>query len=202
MKEDRGDVLRSPDAVGSGRRLAGIGLQPGNETLEIIGRHDFLCDNQDWLRREWCDGFEICEKVVRKRIGNAVRYECAPVAERDSVAIVCRPRDPADPDAAPSAGHVFDHYWLAQRCPHALSEYTANRIRARARWERHYDRDGTCRIGLCPRHPRHGRHRGSAGGKMQKISAGKFHGALPEARFLRHQPTRAPHPMRGPCPST
>ena len=33
------------------------------------------------------------------------------------------------------------------------------------------------RIGLRPRDARHGRQRGSARGQMQKLSAGKFHGA-------------------------
>src|SRR5262249_33743182 len=36
------------------------------------------------------------------------------------------------------------------------------------------------RVGLRPRDARHGRQRGSACCQMQKISAGKFHSALPE----------------------
>jgi hypothetical protein len=37
LKEDRCDVLWTPNAHGSGRCLVGVGLQPGGEARETIG---------------------------------------------------------------------------------------------------------------------------------------------------------------------
>ena len=42
------------------------------------------------------------------------------------------------------------------------------------------------RIGLRPSNTRHGRQRGSARGQMKKLSAGKFHLALPFASLFDH----------------
>jgi hypothetical protein len=71
---------------------------------------------------------------------------------------------------------VLDDELLAkpfrQPLPHQACSYVGATARSKA--DDHAHRPG--RIGLRPCHARDGRQRGSAGGQMQKLSAGKFHG--------------------------
>src|SRR5262249_2829009 len=107
----------------------------------------------------------------------------APDADDERVTVGRRARDPADTDAASRAGHIFNDDRLAERRPHAFDQDTTNDI-SRPTWrEWDNDCDGPRRIALRPRDPSRGRPRGSAGGQMQKLSAGKFHFEPPFRSF-------------------
>src|SRR5262249_8129926 len=114
LEVNRADMLRTAHAVGSCRCLVRIDLQPGDESCEIVGRHGFLRDDHERLHCQGRDWLEICQKIIRELIGNAVRSHCAPRTKGERVAIVRCARGPADPDAATCASHVFDHYRLAE----------------------------------------------------------------------------------------
>src|SRR5260370_30344861 len=73
-----------------------------------------------------------------------------------------------------------------------LDEDARERIGGSARRVGHNNCDRSRWIGLRPCDARHGRKRGSAGGQMQKITAGKFHGAYvcspPGSRTVNTEP--------------
>src|SRR5262245_3686312 len=82
--------------------------------------------------------------------------------------------------SATGPSYVLVDELLSERARHWLAGDAGSKVGGPARGKRINDRDGTRRIGLRPCDPRHGRQRGSARCKMEKISAGKFHSALPE----------------------
>ena len=73
--------------------------------------------------------------------------------------------------------------------------------RARASWNRHDHCDATCRIGLCSGHPRHGRHRDSSGGQMQKMTSRNPHGIPSERAAMRIMLRAVPVKRKGRCPA-
>jgi hypothetical protein len=146
LKQDAGDMRsRSRDRL---RRLVGVCLQPGDETLEVVGRHGFLCEDQERIARKQRDRLEILHDVVRKRESCAVRNVGVPLADVEGVAVRRRARDAADADAAAGAANILDDDGLTQRHPHALGEDAGDGIRRPARGERHDHGDWARGIGL------------------------------------------------------
>ena len=66
---------------------------------------------------------------------------------------------------------------------HVFADSAGSKIGRPAGSKRNYHGDRSRRIGLRPRYARYSRERGSARGKMQKISAGKFHFEPPFTSF-------------------
>src|SRR5262245_64206030 len=77
--------------------------------------------------------------------------------------------------SATGPSYVLDDELLSERARHVLADDAGSKVGVPARGKRINDRDGTRRIGLRQRDPRHGRQRASARCEMEKISAGKFH---------------------------
>jgi len=65
---------------------------------------------------------------------------------------------------------------LAEALGELLADQTRDNVGTTPRRLTDNDAHRPRRISLRPRDPRDGRHRGSACGQIQKISAGKFHG--------------------------
>ena len=70
------------------------------------------------VKAETIDELLAAGLAIKKseRVGRGRPIEITRIAITDAGrrALTGRATDPADPDAARSAGHVFDHYWLAQ----------------------------------------------------------------------------------------
>src|SRR5262245_41125335 len=85
------------------------------------------------------------------------------------------PRRTHGGDVAAGSWAVLDNEWLTEPFRQPLADQPCNNIDVGASGESDDDMHRPRRIGLRPSDARHRRQRGSAGGQMQKISAGKFH---------------------------
>jgi hypothetical protein len=56
------------------RRLFGIGLQPGDETSEVVRRQRLPADDHQRIPRHQADRLEIPDEVVGQRIDRAVHH--------------------------------------------------------------------------------------------------------------------------------
>src|SRR5262249_27548824 len=139
-------------------------------------------ENPERRSCEHRDRLEIVEHVVRQSIERAGADMAAPLADDQRIAIGFGTHDPAGTDGAAGPGDVLDQNGLTERCLHAFGERARDNVGRAARWERCDNGDRSRRIGLRPCDARHGRQRGRARWEMQKISAGKFHSALPAFR--------------------
>src|SRR5262249_17867391 len=83
---------------------------------------------------------------------------------------------------ASGARSVLDDEWLPEPLRQPLTHQACDDVARPAGWKTDNDAHRPRRIGLRESKGRGGRQRGSAGGQMQKISAGKFHSALPAFR--------------------
>ncbi len=169
------DELHTSRRDASGR-LVGIGLQPGDQFIQIICRHRFPCKKKIRKRGKRRDGFEIIQHIVWKGIESAVQHMPAQETEVDCIAIGPRAVNSADTDAPVGASHVFDDNWLPKRVFHALGKDSPDHIRGAARrhWNNHRDR--ARRIGLSRCEARECRTDCSGPGELQKSAARKFHG--------------------------
>src|SRR6516162_3197377 len=113
---------------------------------------------------------------------------CGSADHEERIAVCRRTHDRLYTDIATTAGTVLDEELLTEPLRQQLTnEARGNVVHATGcKWEN--DAHRPRRIGLCPRDAREHRQRGSAGGQMEKISAGKFHFeplSLPKTRFVR-----------------
>src|SRR5262249_15917353 len=114
--------------------------------------------------------------LVKTRV-DRVRYRHV----KHRVAIWAGPYGLGRAEVAAASRAVFYDEWLAEPLRKQLAEQPTVHIVRASRGERDDDPYRPRRVGLRPRDPRHGGQRGGARGKMQKISAGKFHLNLPLA---------------------
>src|SRR5215831_18955506 len=96
------------------------------------------------------------------------------------IAIRCGPDDRLGADIAAGAWPVLDDELLPEALGKPLSDQTSHDVGNAAGRISDDNTHRPRRIALRPRDPCHSRQRGSAGGQMQKLSAEKFHGSLPE----------------------
>src|SRR6516165_671054 len=141
------------------------------------------------------DEIEI-EVVIEGRVDR-----CSSIRAKERIAIGGRTDDGLGGDIAGGAGPVLDDEWLTEPLRERLTQQAYEDVRSPARGISNDAAHRPCRIGLRPRDPRDRGPRGSTSGQMQKLSAGKFHGPLPEV-VLGHQPTNRLHPPRGHYPRT
>ena len=172
LQQDAGHLRRRVLVDEGG--LAGIGLQPGDQRLEVVRRQRLLADQELRIDGNQADRLEVLLQVIGEGIDHAANMG-VPLADVDGVAIGRGARDAADGDATAGAADVLDDDRLAERRPHALGQYPRRHVGRAAGGERHYQRNGTRRIGLRPRDARDRRQRGSTRGQIEKISTGKFH---------------------------
>ena len=129
-------------------RLVGIGLQPGDQLLEVVRRQGLATNDQLRVGRDQHDRLEILLQVVVAADRSAVADMGVPLADVDGVAVGRRARDAADADAAAGAADVLDDHRLTERGPHALRQDARHDVGRAARRERHDHRDRPRRIGL------------------------------------------------------
>src|SRR5262249_28360192 len=112
------------------------------------------------------------------------RVDCgSSIRTKERIAVGGRTYDCFGGDIAGGACPVLDDEWLTEPLLERLTHPADEDVRSAA--------TGICsdaakrprRIGLRPSEARHGRQRGSAGGQMQKLSAGKFHFEPPFTSF-------------------
>jgi hypothetical protein len=95
----------------------------------------------------------------------------AGAAEFNRIAVRPRAGSPASTDAPVRSTDVFDDNGLSMRVSNSLGHNSSHDIGGAACSIRYDHGDGARRIGLCKPDPRHGRHGGSAGCHMQKLTA-------------------------------
>src|SRR5262249_53119927 len=100
--------------------------------------------------------------------------------QEERVAVRRRPDDRLGADGAAGSGAVVDHERLAEPLLPPLRQRPRKNVAGAAGGKRHDDTHRPRGIGLRPSKAQDGRQRYSARGQMQKLSAGKFHVALPE----------------------
>jgi hypothetical protein len=99
----------------------------------------------------------------------------------ERVAVGGRARDRLQREIAAGAGPVVDDHRLAEPLRHCLTDEPRDDVGRAAGGNEHDDGYRPRRVGLRLCNARHGRQRGRARCQMQKLSTGKFHGALPLA---------------------
>ena len=127
-----------------------------------------------------CDRHDVAEEIVvefafeERRVDRARRGD-----QQERIAIRGRTHDRLGPDHSGRAWPVLDHKLLAEALRQPLTHQTRDDV-GRTSWsERHDDAHRPRRISLRPSEARHGRQRGSTGGQMQELAAGKFDGEPP-----------------------
>src|SRR5215469_2830850 len=120
-------------------------------------------------RRDIAQDIEI-ELIVERDVPTISRSKL-----QEGVAIRWRSHDCLGSNIAARTRPVFDDELLTKVLRQPLTEKTCKQVRHTPRRKSNDQADRPCRIGLRPSSMRHGRQRFSAGGQMQKISAGKFH---------------------------
>src|SRR5262249_56028591 len=85
---------------------------------------------------------------VVDRVGGGGRQLAVPIAENKGVAIRGRSCDTGGPDRTVCSPYIFDDYWLAERCPHGLSQNARECIPRAAGRRGYHDGDRARWIGL------------------------------------------------------
>src|SRR5499425_3381535 len=177
LEQLTGNVSRAPIAAGTLAVLDGIILRVGDE----LGNS---CDRKRWIHLH--DMRHTDDARNRRNITNEVVVEffeqrcidcCGSADHEERIAVCRRTHDRLYTDIATTAGTVLDEELLTEPLRQQLTnEARSNVVYATGcKWEN--DAHRPRRIGLRPSDARHGRQRGSARCKMEKISAGKFHEA-------------------------
>ena len=178
LEQDAADMRRAADAGISHRRLAGIGLEPGNQALEVVRRHGVVGKDQERLGRDHADRFEVGDEIVFERIDRAIDDVRRPVTDAERIAVARRLRDAADADAAACAGHILHHHRLAERAAHVLGEHSRTGVARAAGGKRHDHGDRPRGERLRRRRAGDGQHR--SGERCQKRPPNR-HGCDPQA---------------------
>jgi hypothetical protein len=167
------------DAWDSLRRRIWVGLQPGDETPEVRGRHCVLCDDQLRKTRNKRNWLEILQQIILERIQCSIRNLAIPVSDGQGIAVGRCACHPADADASVGPAYVLNYNGLTERHSHAFGHKAREGVHRPARGGRHHHRDRARRIGLRPGYPRCGWKHGSGRYQMQKSSAQHFHRVPP-----------------------
>ena len=175
LEIDATHMRRAAGADGCGRRLVGVGLEPGDQRLEIVGGKILTRGDEHRAVGQQRYGGKILEHVVLHRVDRARADVAQPITDADRVAVRRRACGAPKPDAAAGAGDVLDHDGLAECDGEMIGKDARNRIGDPAGRHRHDDGDGARWIELRPRRAPEGRQRGSARGQTQDDAASKFH---------------------------
>src|SRR5215467_362201 len=161
--------------AGSEVVLAGARFDEADEVPDRLHRQRRMnrehrgCSDRD---RDWVEIFVgiVGDLVIQGRVDDEVGRN-----NEYGIAVRCCPCPLTHADIAASTAYVLDVKLFPEMLGQALRNQAAEYIRRTTRrvWNDHTH--GSCRIGLRESDARCGRQRGSTGGHMQKISAGKFH---------------------------
>ena len=135
------DMRAGAGADARRRRLVGIGLEPGNQLLGVVGRQRFLADDHQRRDRQPRYRIEIVGWIPRHRIERRRADMARPVADADRVAIGSRVDHAADANGGARTGHRLDQDRLTERALHVVAENSRHRVGRTARRERHDECD-------------------------------------------------------------
>ena len=127
LEEDAGDVPRGADAAGAGRRLVGIGLQPGDQALHVVGRQVLAAHDEHRAGDDQGDRREVGEQVVLQGVGGAVQHVVAPLADAQRIA-VGRRRATLPTPIEPPAPATLSTTGAAEIGGHALGHHAGDRV--------------------------------------------------------------------------
>jgi hypothetical protein len=128
LEIDTGDVLAGAQARGALGRLVRIGLQPGDQLLEILRREILPHHSDIGILRQAGDRYEVLLDVVVQIVDRAVGDVRRPVADAHRVAVRRGVHGAADADGTVGAGDVLDHDRLAERRAHRLTQGPRHRV--------------------------------------------------------------------------
>jgi hypothetical protein len=148
LQIDAAHVRAAAGAHGGGGDLAGIGLEPGYELLEVARRQ--VLARHDPLRRvgHEHDRHEIAEQVELQRDHRSGTDMARPVAETQRVAVRRGARSACGADRAACATDILDNEGLAERGLHVLGQDPRQRRGGATGRERHDQGDRSRRIVL------------------------------------------------------
>ncbi len=151
LKVEQADMRPAASPDRRGRRLARVGLEPGDQFLGILRRERVPADDHQGRGAQEGDGLKLQHRIVGDRIHGAGADMARPVADAERIAVGRGLRGAADADAGAGTGDILDHHRLPEGCPHALGQDARQRVVGAARRERHDHGDGVRRISLAPR---------------------------------------------------
>ncbi len=175
-EQDAGEVRCASDAGRPDHALAWVGLEPGNQLLDVFRGHGFRRDDELRSVGDQSDWHEVGEQVIRQRIDRTIHHMRAPMTDADGVTVAWRARHAPDADIAAGARHVLDDHRLSQRRAHAVADEPCDGVSWAAGRIRHHDGDGARRKAL--RGSRPGGERAAEGEHGDKNSVGD-HPRLP-----------------------
>ena len=132
------------------RRLIGIGLEPGDQPLQIVRRQAFLCDDQERLAADFDHRFQIPEQIERQSIEAAGQHMRRGGSDAQCMAVSGRADRAADTQAAGSARDILNDDGLPQNGPHLLTKEPRHRVGGATcrKWHDHGNRPGRIALRL------------------------------------------------------
>ena len=122
LQIDQAELRAGACADRSAGGLVRIGLQPGDQLLQIVGRKIAAADQPELGRGERRDRCQILKQIEGQRIERAGADMRGPLAEADGVAVRRRAGDPRRADRATRAADILDDHRLAERRPHVVGD--------------------------------------------------------------------------------
>src|SRR5262245_4082868 len=168
--------------------LARISLGVGDELRNRLGRNRWVHDHDDAASGEGRDRRDVADKIeIEFLIERCVDRIVTPDHEQ-RVAVCRRVHDRLGADVGAATRPVVDYELLAEPLRQPLADQAGRDVVRAGGRDRHDQTHRPRWIGLRPSDARDGRQRSSACGEMQKLSAGKYHSALPafQATVSRH----------------
>src|SRR5580693_7009832 len=98
-KRNPGEMAGGADARDADRRLVGIGLEPGDQALQIVCRQALLADDQQRLAANFDDRLEVLQQIEWQMIEAAGQHMRGGGADAERVAVGERANRAADADA-------------------------------------------------------------------------------------------------------
>ena len=144
---DEAHVRAAAGADRAGRPV-GVGLEPGDQLLDVRGRQILAPDDTLRADREHLERLKIGLHVERQRIHRAATDIGCPLADADGVAVGGRAIETGEADGAAGAAHVLCDHRLAERGPHVFGDEPRNDVGDAAGREGHDHSDRARRIGL------------------------------------------------------
>ena len=139
------------DAGDADRGLVRIGLQPGDQPLQIVSRKGLLADDQQRLGADQDHRFQIPEQVELQRIEPAGQHMRGRGADRERVAVGGRAHRTADAEGARGARRHSRSRRVVRGSGASARRGSAPDRRWRLRRKRHDHGDRARRIGLARR---------------------------------------------------
>jgi hypothetical protein len=155
--------------------LPGIRLGMGDEFRNRLRRKRWIDLQGESLAadaRNWCD---VADEIEVEFFVQCSVDRVRTSDQKQRVAIRRRTHDGLGSNISTGTWPVLDDEGLAEPVGQPLPKQAPDDIRPATRNDADDQTHRPRRIGLRPSHARGGRQRGSAGGQVQKISAGKFH---------------------------